>query len=309
MEMKAFQESLLSRSSSDKPFEIANAVLLKDSVGPVKKGFEHALQEFYHGNVFPMDKDVAKQVNDWVAKATHEKITTLLEDNPGGIEAVILNAIYFKGAWKSKFDKRDTELAAFHPDPKREPIRVQMMTQTLGATHYDHPLFDAVDLPYAAVDDEPGLVATLLLPKDGHQLAEAASASFREYEKWTSTGTRNTQVHVTVPKFKIESSSELSEALKAAGIQRAFGAGADFSGISKHSDGLFISQVMHKATVEVNEEGTEAAAATAVMMMRSMRKPIPIPLTFDRPFLFMIRDEPSGVVLFLVQIVDPSTLG
>eukprot|EP00002_Diphylleia_rotans_P034435 TRINITY_DN739_c0_g1_i1.p1 TRINITY_DN739_c0_g1~~TRINITY_DN739_c0_g1_i1.p1 ORF type:complete len:372 (-),score=84.56 TRINITY_DN739_c0_g1_i1:23-1138(-) len=288
--------------------DIANTVLMKPAYGAVDPSFAMLLKDFYNGQVFPLSEDVKEQVNRWVSQATNNMIPKLMESDMPEIEAAILNAIYFKGSWEKAFDKSDTEMAYFTPTCDTNFVQVPMMVKQTKMTYYETEKFRAVDLPYKAASSAPRLVATFLLPSEGLKLQDAVPHAFSTWENWTQSGAHNTTVRLAVPKFKIEGGADLSDAMKSYGIQEAFTPRADLSGFSQNSKGLQVSAILHKAIVEINEEGTTAAAATAVLMTRSFVRPVVVPLTFDRPFLFFVRDLETGSVIFMVQIYDPTLL-
>jgi serpin B len=246
-----------------------------------------------------------KTINDWVEKKTMGKIADLIA--PGMLtpdtRLVLTNAIYFKGSWTDKFEKSATQAEAFHSTASEEE-KVPMMHRT---GHYDYAEgkdYQALKLGYAGGE----LSMIVLLPREIGALPEI------EKEVETAQGLAeltgkfdNKEVVVSLPKFKLEQKFELAPALEAMGMRSAFGAGADFSGMTGRKD-LAISEVIHKAYVDVNEEGTEAAAATAVVMRTlAIARPIAPPPVFkaDHPFVFLIRDEGTGAVLFMGRVVTP----
>jgi serpin B len=220
---------------------------------------------------------------------------------------VITNAVYFKGTWVLQFDENKTHQASFHIDGG-EPVTVDMMQRTDDDAIY--PYAETADLqilrmPY---DHESGkaLSMLLLLPKDGKTItAEIALGTTGLADAVASMET--TQVEVFFPKFTLETTYSLPDTLKAMGMPTAFEDGADFSGMDGTHD-LFITNVIHKAFVDVNEEGTEAAAATAVVLAgKGMMEEDPVPVfRADRPFIFLITDDETGMLLFMGRVTDPT---
>lgn len=281
-------------------FEMANAIWV-DKKFPILGNFQSAVTEKHGAEIraadFAGQPDAEREtVNRWVEEKTREKIKNLLA--PGTVtpstEMILVNAIYFKGDWKNAFNPKDTKAAPFRVSPE-QPVSVSMMELRETRFKYgENEFFQSLELPYEGED----VSMLLLLPKDDALLNGISEEQF--------PAMRQTDVHVFLPKFKIESTfSNLKSTLAALGLTDAFDpARADFSGISERP--LFISDVVHKAFVEVNEEGTEAAAATGIIM-RVTAMPMP-PKVFraDRPFVFLIRDNASGAILFMGRVCDPS---
>jgi serpin B len=243
------------------------------------------------------------QINAWAEAQTQGKITDLI---PPRIineltRLVLTNAIYFKGNWASQFDPAHTQSAPFTVQPDRQVV-VPMMAQKLACGYRETEDAQIVGLPY--VGDELSMLIVLPRQADGlaaleDQLTPAALG------RWTHR-LRPTGVQVFLPRFKVEAAFRLDAALQALGMTDAFDVRrANFAGMDG-IDMLFISAVLHKAFVEVNEEGTEAAAATAVVM--EFRGPPQAPPVFraDHPFLFLIRENTTGSILFLGRVVDPT---
>jgi serpin B len=242
-----------------------------------------------------------KTINDWVEKRTEGKIKELIK--PGILDSltrlVLTNAIYFKGNWANQFKEKDTEDAPFTVARDRK-VTVPMMSQKEQFAYAETETLQLLELPY--VEDELSMV--ILLPKEVDGLPDLEnSLTPGSLKEWLQHLTRQ-QVLVQVPRFKLTSEFRLEEVLKSMGMTDAFLLPpADFSGMTGVKD-LFISAVIHKAFVDVNEEGTEAAAATAVVMKREVAAEPPV-FRADHPFLFLIRDNQSGGILFLGRVVNP----
>jgi serpin B len=240
-------------------------------------------------------------INAWVSRETEEKIPELLAE---GIltpltRLVLTNAIYFKASWQNQFEPDATSAGSFMADGTTE-VTVDMMHQAELMPYAAGEGFTAVALPYAG-----GQLSMLLLVPDAGQFAEFESALSTEVIAGAVEGLLSTNVALALPKFEFESAFSLSAALSELGMPTAFTDAADFSGMTGRAD-LFISDVVHQAYVGVDETGTEAAAATAVVMTLSGLPPDPVELIVDRPFIFLIRDEPTGAILFLGRVTDPS---
>jgi serpin B len=255
----------------------------------------------FHEVDFARATEQARQtINAWVADHTGRKIKELLRQgdvSPATVLA-LTNAIYFKGDWASRFDSGATADAPFRISEAEETL-VPMMRQTRKFGLYEGDGLDVLELPY--VGDRLSMV--ILLPKEVDGLAAVEEAlNWENLEKWLGQ-LREQPVRVSLPRFKLDTRFELSKTLEAMGMVDAFSsAKADFSGMTGRRD-LFISLVVHQAEVDVNEEGAEAAAATAVLMRKG---PLPAAFTADHPFCFLIRDKETGSILFLGRVMKPT---
>lgn len=244
-------------------------------------------------------------INTWVEKETQQKIKELIK--PGIIERltrlVLCNAIYFKGNWLSQFDKKKTAEADFHISSNKT-IKVPLMNQKSGFRFKNFGNFSAIELPYEGND----LSMIIFLPKEVDGLPALEQKLTEDSVKnWLDELSKSykQEIFVSLPKFKTTCEFQLGEVLAEMGMPGAFSLPpANFSGMTGKKD-LFISNVIHKAFVDVNEEGTEAAAATAVVMKRIA---ISRPLTFraDHPFIFLIRENQTEGILFIGRIIDPT---
>jgi serpin B len=248
---------------------------------------------------FSTEPELARQaINGRVADDTEQLIPELL---PGGsVNAdtvfVLTNAVYFKSHWANEFSKAATGNQVFHAQSGANP-EVPMMHAQFGAGHFAGPDYEAVALPYDGYQLE--LVA--IMPKAGgfdtfsQNLTAASIAGI--------TGQLvSAQLDLSFPKFGIESEVPLKERLQALGMQRAFTDGADFSGIAA---GVYLSDAFHDATLRIDEEGTEAAAATAFTAIDVSAPLAPIPVVFDHPFVFFIRDVQTNALLFVGHYANP----
>jgi len=251
---------------------------------------------------------VRQQINQWVETKTENKIKDLLKPNtikPDTV-ATLVNAIYFKSAWLHAFKSSATEKQAFHLDAKHTK-QVDMMQQTRFFHYMDNDMLQLLELPYQRND----LSMLIALPKNKQGLEQLEQQlNFENLSVWLSQF-ETKKVNVNLPKFRTESSFDLVKTLQALGMQDAFNPQqADFTGMIDSSDKFAISAVIHKAFIDVDEKGTEAAAATAVVMTRSAmidRHPKP-PIEFkaDHPFLFLIKDNSTHSILFVGRMTDPT---
>ena len=245
-----------------------------------------------------------RDINNWVGKETHDKICELIQ--PGALSAltrlVLGNAIYFKGTWTTAFDQKLTQDAPFYLSRDRQAT-VPMMNRTGEYGYAETEDVQALKLPYVGGE----LSMVILLPTRIDGLAEMEKSLTAEpLARWLSA-LHEQKVVVLIPRYKLETGFELSKTLEEMGMTDAFSGAADFSGMSSRKD-LFISHVIHKAFVEVNEEGTEAAAATGVVMRPMMvRRNQPPIFRADHPFVFLIRQEQSGAILFLGRLSHPES--
>lgn len=242
-----------------------------------------------------------KTINTWVEKATRDKIKELLKPGILTIDSrlVLTNAIYFKAAWSHPFQSKATKDEEFHVSADKK-TKVAMMNGNHRTNFFDGGTFLALELPYENND----LSMVLLLPKkvDGLPTLEKKLTA-ANLEQWLGKLSDH-MVRISVPKFKVTAEFLLNKVLAQMGMREAFTKNADFSGMTTREQ-LYISAVVHKAFIDVNEVGTEAAAATAVVMeLRSL--PPPATFTADHPFVYLIRDNRTGTVLFMGRVVNPS---
>ena len=239
-------------------------------------------------------------INDWVSDQTEERIKDLI---PKGLitvmtRLVLTNAIYFNAAWDYPFEEDMTEDGTFYL-LEGDEVTVPMMRQTESFGYAEGDEYQAVELYY----DGRELSMVILLPWDGQfQLFEEAMNARKVAGIIDSI--RHREVNLAMPKFEFESSFALKKALATMGMPVAFTTGADFSGMTGKPE-LYIADVVHKAFVSVDEAGTEAAAATAVIMELTAMPETPVEVTVDHPFIFLIRDIETGAVLFVGRVLDP----
>lgn len=276
---------------------------------PFLEEFLALTKEYYGVLITPVDyrkPEAAREIiNAWVEEKTQGKIGELI---PSGVldpltRLVLTNAIYFKGNWASQFDKTLTANAPFWVTPA-EAVKVPMMAQKSEFRYAENDTLQILELPYVGND----LSLIVLLPKKVDGLTELEDKlTVETLREWTSSLWRR-EVQVFLPRFRLGCRYELSKTLKAMGMTDAFDSGkADFSGMDGRVHWLYIFKVFHNAFIDVNEEGAEATAATAVIIKaRSRRMPTP-PETFraDHPFIFLVRENSTGSILFLGRVVNP----
>eukprot|EP01119_Soliformovum_irregulare_P000776 TRINITY_DN10571_c0_g1_i1.p1 TRINITY_DN10571_c0_g1~~TRINITY_DN10571_c0_g1_i1.p1 ORF type:complete len:386 (-),score=110.29 TRINITY_DN10571_c0_g1_i1:15-1172(-) len=306
---RTFIENL--QKNHNATINLANAIF---TIGPntvMKQTFLDAAQKHFHSGVQSVKS--ADEVNDWVSKETHGKIQKLLQEFKGDDAAVLVNAIYFKADWAKKFDGKLTTQQDFYKLDGTTLKCHLMKSSTEKRPYYAGSSFTAVQLPY-----EKRFKAIAILPnKEGNLTSSTKTgieAAFNELNSMSCDEFLNkfgSQRSGTVwlPRFKIEYKKSLKETMKKLGMQFAFGSDADFSPMTEES-GWHISDIIHQALIEVNEKGSEAAAATAVVLARSMavhRPDPPFEFRADRSFIFQIVDFDEKVVLFtaIVNEFDP----
>jgi serpin B len=241
-------------------------------------------------------------INQWVSDETKEKIQDLIPQ--GGItndtRLVLSNAIYFKATWLEPFNENLTEEGIFYGlDDEEIPAQMMKTGQDASFRYLKEDGYQVVELPYIG-----NQVSMLVVVPDQGRFEEFEDQFSVEELNRILDGISYSPVVLTFPKFEFETEISLASTLAAMGMPTAFSDAADFSGMTGAKD-LFISDVFHKAFVSVDEEGTEAAAATAVVMSITSMPESPIELTVDRPFLFLIREHETGTVLFMGRVVNP----
>ena len=239
-------------------------------------------------------------INEWVSDQTEDRIEDLIPQ--GAIDAltrlVLTNAIYFNAAWQYPFNEEATSDGLFYLlDGGTITIPMMRLTESLGYTSGDG--YQVVELPY----DGNELSMVILLPDSGQFKDFEESLNYRKVDGIISDVKRS-QVSLQMPKFEFESEFSLKSALANMGMPIAFSGDADFSGMTGNKD-LFIDEVIHKAFVSVDEAGTEAAAATAVIMKLTAVPAEPITVTVNRSFIFLIRDIETGAILFIGRVLNP----
>jgi serpin B len=273
------------------------------------EGFLTLNRQFYLAEVTPLDfssPQAKATINDWVSKNTKGLIPSIVDQINSQHVLFLINAVYFKGQWQTPFDKQQTKAAPFHLAAGADK-QIAFMARTGRFPYYRGDRFQAVELPYG----EGGAYATLFLPDAGTSMDDFLKGlNFEKWSEWTRSF-RPTPGEVRIPRFKLEFAATLNDQLKALGMPSAFDSNrADFRGMRTERD-VYISEVRHKAVVEVNEEGTTAAAATSVgVAVTSVQVDPPKPFTFiaDRPFLMTIRDRQTGAILFMGAVMEPMDL-
>jgi serpin B len=307
----ALDASLTGRGNQEGQFQlnIANALWGQEGYGFLDE-FLDLVNQYYGAGLNLLDflgdpEGSRETINAWVEDKTEDRIQDLLK--PGTItsdtQLVLTNAIYFKASWLFQFEPGDTQDAPFTLLDGTE-VTVPMMDHTDYHGYLAGDGFQAVDQWYVGGDTR----MIVILPDEGRfaEIEDSLSASMFEDLR---SGLQVQQIRLLVPRFEYEADFSLAQTLKDLGMPIAFDDGADFSGMTGQR-GLFISDVIHKAFVKVDETGTEAAAATAVIMAETAAMPDPeepLEVRLDRPFIYLITDQTTGSILFVGRVLNPAS--
>jgi serpin B len=295
-----------SNKEADVALRIANANFAQSGF-PLEQTYLDALAARFGAGLqlvdFAADPEAARVlINDWVAEQTEDRIEELLAE---GVltpltRLALVNAIYLKAQWHTPFDDERTEDAPF-TTADGASVMVPTMATEIRMGYAEGAGWRAVELPYVG----GSLAMTIVVPDD----LEAFEAELDADLMATIAGSLDEQeVALALPRFSVDTQASLGDLLQALGMPTPFDPDrADFSGISPQGEDLYISAVIHQANIDVDEYGTEAAAATAVIIGVESRGPDPITVNVDRPFMFALRDTLTGSVLFLGRVTDPST--
>ncbi len=310
-EMVQAVQSILNKEGTSYELSAANAYWLREG-GNLKEEYKDAIESYYLANGQQLDfagdpVGSVNIINDWVLENTNGKIKDLLSPYDVGVLTylVLTNAIYFRADWKYQFDNNATEERSFYltGGEEIETDTMHMCDESKKLNYAANPDVQLLQLPYK--DEE--LSMFVLLPKE-NDIISLETKLDHSYLSNLKDNISSEYVDLYLPKFKFEQKYLLNDKLSAMGMPTAFGGSADFSGITFDTD-LFISKVIHQSFVEVNEEGTEAAAATAVTMEFSApgsSSPAPIVFQADHPFIFFIEHKETGQILFMGKVENPN---
>ena len=294
----------LNQSNSKYKLEIANKVFVQDGY-EILDSFKQTIRSNYGAAFDILDfinkpVEASNVINSWVYNKTHKKINNIVSPKLFNVNTrmVIANAIYFKGTWAKQFEKADTIPRTFHID-KNGKVDVDMMQQKSHFNYMENDDLKMLELPY----EGDRLSMFVVLPKEIDGLKNIEQKISGQMLNNCFSQLKNMEVNVTLPKFKLETSYELNSSLQQMGMPSAFNYSANFSGISGSKD-LFMSNVLHKAFIETNEKGTEAAAATAIIISTTCVRKHKI-FNANRPFIFFIKDKLTDLILFIGRINNP----
>lgn len=295
----------LNEPSQNYKLSVANALWLQKNY-PLLQSFLDAVERYYKAPVNIVDfvnelGNSVRKINAWIEEKTDKKIKDMITENDVDslTRLILTNAIYFKGVWEVPFDPSRTEKDLFYID-ETTSVEVNMMKLTAMFKYFEDEEVQILQLPYAG----GRFSMVIVLPKKSVKLSDVEKRfSLQKLMHWLQS-LEVLEVQVYLPRFKVEQRFSLKEVLTKMGMVDAFTDSADFSKM----DGtkmLKIQNVIHQAFVEVNEEGTEAAAATAVIIGIKMGPKIPIIFKVDRPFLFFIYEKSNNVILFMGRVMKP----
>lgn len=272
------------------------------------RGFYKQYYKTFHDTIkqvnFTNQQQAIHIINDWVKIHTEGMIPTFLNDNALDqlTRMVLVNAIYFKGLWKLPFQEHKTRERLFHKSDG-STVFVPMMEQTAKFNYSEFATpdgigYDVIELPYHG--ETISMLIAAPFQKDVPLSALTRSVSMNLIDEWKNS-LKEVPQHFILPKFALESEIDLKKSLTALGISDMFTFKANFAKISREEQ-LFVSKALQKVKIEVNESGTKASAATAAILYARMA---PIEIVMDRPFLFVVRHNPTGVILFMGQVMEP----
>lgn len=288
---------------------IANSLWARQNSLELQPDFMTAARQAYGAEVQTLDFDqpaALQTINGWVARATADKIPTILDQINSDDVLFLINAIYFKGLWQTPFEPAETAEAPFYL-ADGSTLSQPLMHQSGDFLYAETDTFQAVTLPYG----NGRFTMTVLLPKTAaaRQSLQSGQLNDETWQQWQRLY-RQRPGTLKLPRFKIEAEADLNSALSNLGMAIAFNPGqADFSRLSSHD--TFISRVKHKTLIEVNEAGTEAAGVTAIGIRTTSapsQPPQPFEMTVDQPFFIAIQENTSRSILFLGWVMDPSSL-
>jgi len=301
---QGLQDHLDTLSGDDLKLHMANALwcqqdydFREDFLDISRRHFATAIRQV---NFKQHYQQVRKQINQWVENQTEEKIRDLID--PGVLNPmtrmVLVNAIYFNGKWEYPFSEKKTREDFFHPTPQKKE-KAPFMNQSVRLPYAENKLFKAVEIPYA----KGSMSMLILLPGRHEDLSKLESRINGDFYEALTDSLDKEEVDLSIPRFTLKAKYQLNAPLQQMGMSSAFGGNADFSGMTGNKD-LYISDIVHQSYVQVHEKGTEAAAATGVVMQKTAiveRKSF----IADHPFIFMIRDQQTQAILFMGKLSHP----
>ncbi|MCD6168061.1 MAG: serpin family protein [Caldisericia bacterium] len=301
----------INREVRDYELRTGNALWVQKDF-PLLEEYKTTVEKYYGGKAANLDfvnetEKSRETINKFIEEQTNGKIKDLISK---GIldrytRLVITNAIYFKGTWKWEFKKSDTRDEDFYVNPK-ETVKVPMMYMKPEKAEFNYTeteKLQILELPYKG--DRISMIILLPKKENGYTLKDVEKElSYENLKKWLMKMQKTKLDAIYIPKFTFKTKYFLKDALTKMGMKTSFSGNADFSKITGKKD-LFISNVIHQAFIDVNEKGTEAAAATAIVMKFTAIKPTYI-FRADHPFIFIIHDKETGSILFMGRLVNPA---
>ena len=307
-------KDLMSSSESVEYFKLASANgLFLDNEFVVKESYLTTVKEYFEASVDRLNfrngdtTPAVDFINEWVEDKTEDKIKDLLSELSNDVRAVIVNAIYFKAQWKTRFEVELTRNDTFYVDDKNT-VEAEFMSQVEAHQYGVKDGLETVKIDYDVGNDRK-IAMIILKPTEKNNLAEIES-SLLEYDfekvKGIISSLAVTRMNISLPKFTLETKINNLKKIfrKHFDVKKVFG-NADLSGITEKDD-LKVSKIIHQSFIDVSENGTEAAAATAVVINFKSRPRDPIEVKINQPFLFLIYDETNDVILFMGRMVKPN---
>jgi serpin B len=304
-DFKQLNEDFRNFNQEDLKLHIANSLWCQQDLD-FKQSFLDMNAKYYDAGIQKVNfaenyKEIRKEINQWVEKKTQNKIQDLIQK--GMLDKltrlVLVNAIYFKGMWEFPFDEKKTKEDTFYVYSECM-TKADFMHRDITAKYYKDDLAKVIEIPYSGKQ----LSMMIIMPLEKYGMRKLENKLDNKLYESYNKSLYSTKVKLSLPKFKINAGYELNKPLSELGMKSAFGKNADFSGITDVEE-LYISNVIHKSFVEVNEEGTEAAAATGVVMRKTtaiMKKEV---FEADHPFIFFIKDNKTGSILFMGRVMNP----
>ena len=301
LEVNQFNKNLINKLSSNADgsiLEIANSIWIKDDF-PVKKEFINLNKDYYFAKVQNLDFNnptAVETINNWVSNKTHEKIPKIIDQINSRDRLFLINALYFNANWKYRFDVKNTQSNPFYKS-ETETVQVEMMTIKEKVNYFKNALFSSIILPY----EKDKFSMVILLPNKNKSTEDIiVNLSAENWESWLNNFNPE-EITVTIPKFKLEYKNKLNDELINMGLGVAFTDTADFSKISDIP--LLISSVLQKTFIDVNEKGTEAAAATSIGIGTTS---IGLKSFYaNKPFIYVIRENITGSICFIGRVGEP----
>jgi serine protease inhibitor len=265
--------------------------------------FKTVNKTYYDAEVNELDfsrNDAKDIINSWIENKTHDRVKDMIKSVDPLNVMFLVNAIYFNGEWKAQFEQKNTQKMEFVKE-NGSSIQVDMMQKSDSVNYFSNEIFSAIEMPYGRGNYN----MVVLLPNEGKKCSDITNALTPEnWSIWMRSYVMTPDVSIWLPKYKAEYEVKLNDVLSAMGMGIAFTPDADFSGINKDG-GIYIDYVQHNTFIDVNEKGTEAAAAT-VVGIKFTAMPLNTEFHVNHPFVFAITEKQTGAILFIGKMVAPS---